>query len=219
MCPKVIASSLYAISAYESFHRTTLLSDSRGNLYLEHYRVLSKYEYPAYTPSQSHRHTYTPHTMHSSGTCTCYQSRHTQGTRSPGHHSFQPGRPGQDHATHATSKTAFLRSPMESLHRGSFQECLNTQKQSWSQPVLCRWGGAQWPQIQKCFSPFLPIPTGFIQDASQAAASPPSLQPLLCSLCYLNYFKRVLFSPPRLLPMLISLHKSYPLIFSSPFSD
>ena len=33
MCPKVIVSLLYAISAYERFHRNTLLSDSGGNLY------------------------------------------------------------------------------------------------------------------------------------------------------------------------------------------
>ena len=32
MCPKVIASSLYAISAYEEFHRNALLSHSRGKL-------------------------------------------------------------------------------------------------------------------------------------------------------------------------------------------
>lgn len=32
MCPKVIVSSLYTLSAYESFHRNTLLSSSRGNL-------------------------------------------------------------------------------------------------------------------------------------------------------------------------------------------
>ena len=32
ICPKVIASSLYTISAYERFHGNTLLSDSRGNL-------------------------------------------------------------------------------------------------------------------------------------------------------------------------------------------
>lgn len=153
MCPKVIASSLYAISAYESFHRTALLSDSRGNLYLEHYQVLNKYEHLAYTPPQSHGHTYTPHTMHPSGTRTCYQSRCTQGTHSPGHHSIQPGRPGQDHATHTPSKTPSLGGPMERPHGGSFQECLNPQRQSWSQPALCRGGGAGWPQTQKCFSP------------------------------------------------------------------
>ena len=33
MCPKVIASSLYAISVYESFHRNALLSYSGENLY------------------------------------------------------------------------------------------------------------------------------------------------------------------------------------------
>ena len=33
MCPKVIASSLYTISAYTSFHRNSLLSGSRGKLY------------------------------------------------------------------------------------------------------------------------------------------------------------------------------------------
>ena len=34
MCPKVITSSLYAISAYEWFHRISLLLESVGNLYL-----------------------------------------------------------------------------------------------------------------------------------------------------------------------------------------
>ena len=34
MCPKVIVSSLYTISAYKRFHKNTLLLDSRGNLYL-----------------------------------------------------------------------------------------------------------------------------------------------------------------------------------------
>ena len=35
ICPKVTASLLYAISAYERFHRNTLLSGSRGKLYNE----------------------------------------------------------------------------------------------------------------------------------------------------------------------------------------
>ena len=34
MCPKVIACLLYAISAYESFHRNAALFREPGNLYL-----------------------------------------------------------------------------------------------------------------------------------------------------------------------------------------
>ena len=33
MCPRVTASSLYSVSAYERFHRSSLLSDSGGNLH------------------------------------------------------------------------------------------------------------------------------------------------------------------------------------------
>ena len=35
MCPKVLASSLYAILPYERFHRNALISENRGSLYIE----------------------------------------------------------------------------------------------------------------------------------------------------------------------------------------
>ena len=35
MCPKVTASLIYAIVAYESFHKNALLLDSGGNLYTD----------------------------------------------------------------------------------------------------------------------------------------------------------------------------------------
>lgn len=39
MCPKAIASLLYAILAYERFHRNALLMNSKGNLYYKNQMV------------------------------------------------------------------------------------------------------------------------------------------------------------------------------------